>query len=254
MNIYIKIILGTLFMSSISYGETYTDCVPRGPTYIEDNLCKIRVTGCKDSSGNAAIPLGVTATASCNIGICDRKNPPDCQCPTDPNECANDDHSDGNANYSSIEYVSTPRGEPDNEGTAESETTSEGEPDEDSNATVYHSCQKSGDTWVKWSTDARKYFCHMRVSGCMVSDRPSHPNIPPGHHLQANCDTSVCTRSMPPQCQCPTNPNECANDTEGDRRSNYTDRELIAAERSTGYRPSTASPRQGSDRGRGTGN
>ena len=64
----------------------------------------------------------------------------------------------------------------------------------------------------------------MSVTGCKRGDLDV---IPPGHTATAICDTGYCTRANPPNCQCPTGPNECANDNEGDNVTNYSNTESI---------------------------
>ena len=84
-------------------------CEKVGETTIQDHRCRIEVTGCK--RGNLdAIPPGHTATAICNIqiGDCNRMEPPSCiaYCPTNANECANDDADNNNDNnYTNVEDV-----------------------------------------------------------------------------------------------------------------------------------------------------
>ena len=59
----------------------------------------------------------------------------------------------------------------------------------------------------------------------MVKDCQKHGNkiqIPEGHAIQATCDAvPQLTRDLPLRAGCPTEPNECANDTFGDDRASY---------------------------------
>ena len=199
--------------SSQGQVEEYTgpmeNCRALGAFTVEDRKCKVDVAGCTQN-GQVLIPEGSTATATCDVANHPCKQPcvgdtcptvalPVCECPTDVNECASDDSTDGRGNYSQVAVVRSSEESP------------------------IHSCQKIGATELLSSMQ-----CSMDVRGCMRGQQELYPNLPPGKVVVATCDTTrLCTRGLPPNCGCPTDPNECANDDETDGIGNYSQTEMV---------------------------
>ena len=214
------IIFALAFCMPMYVHAVYEDCEAVGSTYIENNQCKIEVRNCKEDGVSLQVPEGSKLVAACNITprnaiICNSCPPGatcptvECnsRCPTDPNECANDDESDGVGNYTNTALAYTAGDDAERE----------------ANANEIHSCEKVGETTIE------NYRCRMQVTSCKSGD--SAIPIPPGHTLTASCDLGgggACTRSNPPICSCPTNPNECANDNEGDGVANYSNTESVS--------------------------
>ena len=207
-------------MPSVYAYAVYEDCDAAKPAYIEDNLCKIEVKNCKEDGVTLQLPEGSKIVATCNITpsnaiVCNRCPPGslcpavvcNSSCPTDPNECANDDESDGVGNYTNTAraYLGDDAGQ-------------------EADADEIHSCEKIGETTIENNR------CQMQVTSCKQGNEDI---IPPGYTGTAVCDYSevsdICTKSIPPSCahRCPTNPNECANDNEGDNVTNYSNTESI---------------------------
>ena len=89
--IYFHVIFGLLFISSVSYGEDYTNCVALEPSYVVSNSCKRKIFGCTRYGTQVHKP-GFYTIASCNPVACEGQYPERrCECPTD--ECANDQPS-----------------------------------------------------------------------------------------------------------------------------------------------------------------
>ena len=217
--IYKLIIFGIAYHIPIVYAyAAYDDCEAVKAPYIEDDRCKIEVTNCKEDSVAIAVPEGSKIVATCNVFRYDNcatadPRPPNCEvprCPTNPNECANDDESDGVANYTN---TAPP-------GLASNDNETQEDENDNSNEEEVHSCEKEGRTRVE------NYTCKMQVTGCKQGDEDA---IPQGATATAVCDTGRCNRKLIPDCHCPTDPNECANDTRGDSSINYTNTEPITS-------------------------
>ena len=204
----------TAVASSAVYQGGISNCERAGETYIEDNLCHIVVTGCIQD-GEPLIPENARATANCNVAY---ENPAcncvpsqgrscpsiDCgsfprnSCPTDPNECANDNDADDVGNYTETEKI----GEDEAEERAEEEIGG-----------TYHSCEQIG------ATELVGTQCRMTLIRCKNADGDWADGVIGG----AICDRKECIRGAGPvRCTCPTDPNECAND-EADDVGNYTE-------------------------------
>ena len=207
----------------------YDGCEIAKAPYIQDNLCKIEVTNCKENGTLLQVPEGSKIVATCNVFRYEAcativPRPPNCEvprCPTDPNECANDDETDGVANYTNTQITGTVREESD--GTNPPVDEEETEPVDEEQL---HSCEKTGETTIE------DHKCQMRVTACK---RGNEDAIPPGAIATAICNTEeqgppyICNRTNPPGCRasCPTDPNECANDDSEDNIGNYSNTETI---------------------------
>ena len=206
-----KIIYKLLIILTIAYMPialtyaAYEDCEAVKAPYIENNLCKIEVKNCKENGVTMQVPEGVKLVARCDIehALCPASPNAECNpygCPTDPNECANDDETDGVANYTDTAPVVL--------------ASNDNERQEDK----IHSCEKVGETTIQ------DHRCRMGLTGCK---RGNLDAIPPGHTATAICSIQVgaCNRRNPPSCiaNCPTDPNECANDdADNNNNNNYT--------------------------------
>ena len=77
-----------------------------GRSYEYPRLCQMRVTGCK--KGNELThPEGSVTTAFCDHGPCNilSREHRNCDCPTNPNDCVNDQVGDGHTNYSNVTRI-----------------------------------------------------------------------------------------------------------------------------------------------------
>ena len=193
-----KSIIFVIAYIPISVHAIYKDCEAITPFYIKDGFCAVQVQNCKD--GNRV----VSGTARCDTAtiVCPASPLEPCdstQCPTDPNECVNDNESDGITNYTN---------------TAPPMITSE-EP--------YHSCEKIGDTTIK---DDK---CTMSITGCKQGNSDTITTAIATCNVQGERNYIICNRMQPAGCSagCPTDPNECANDDESDGKGNYKNTETI---------------------------
>ena len=217
---FYKFIIFVIAYIPISAHAAYQGCEAVNTAYIEDDLCKVEVTNCKEN--------GVTLTTSSDsklVAICDVKHGVDVcptviprpewcdlpRCPTNPNECANDNEGDGVTNYTN---TTSPLGRENND---------DAKQEDQANADLIHSCEKTGETTL------RDHKCQMEVTGCKRGDLDV---IPPGHTATAACSIQIgaCNRRRPPSCvaYCPTDSNECANDDADDNNdNNYINLEAV---------------------------
>ena len=194
-----KSIIFVIAYIPISAHAVYTDCEGITPFYIKDGLCAVFVQNCKEDN------KVVSGTATCDTQsvLCPPTSLSNCQpiqCPTNPNECANDNEGDGITNYTN---------------TAPPPIISGEEP--------YHSCKKEGETTI------RNNKCQMRITGCKQGNSNVTVSGIATCDVQGEPHNILCDRSRPPGCRasCPTNPNECANDNEEDNKGNYSNTERI---------------------------
>ena len=93
------------------HDEVYTGCeletadtIPQ----IEDGLCVIRAKACKENGNSVSVPAGHYMKLSCDATPqFSRELPSRIGCPTDPNDCANDQKNDGTREYNGITWILT---------------------------------------------------------------------------------------------------------------------------------------------------
>ncbi len=192
--IYKLIIFTTAYIPSMYVHAIYEDCEAVTHPYIEVSLCKIRIKNCKN---NGVPDTRTNLEATCDIAhlSCPASSNAECYpfaCPTNPNECANDNEGDGITNYTNTATIQA--------------------------IPPYSGCKKQGETIVE------DYRCKMTVTSCKQGREYA---IPPGTPATAVCDTGICDRKNPPDCKCPTDPNECVNDSQGDNFTVYNNTEYI---------------------------
>ena len=80
----------------------------------------------------------------------------------------------------------------------------------------YTGCEIVGEMQIKDG------LCVAKVRDCRLNGRLLPPP-PPGYHRAAKCDAvPQRLRDLPMRAGCPTDPNQCANDNEGDGLNNYS--------------------------------
>ena len=213
-----KLIIFVIAYIPISAHAAYQDCETVNAAYIEDGLCKAEVINCKEDGVTITVPDDAKIVATCDIehalyliGKDSSAKHNSIRCPTDPNECANDNEGDGVTNYTN---TTSPLGRENND---------DAKQEDQANADLIHSCEKTGETTL------RDHKCQMEVTGCKRGDLDV---IPPGHTATAACSIQIgaCNRARPPSCvaYCPTDSNECANDDADDNNdNNYINLEAV---------------------------
>ena len=131
-----KFIIFVIAYIPISVHAAYDGCETVNSAYIEDGLCKVEVTNCKENGEIITVPSDSKLVATCDIAqaLCPASSLEKCDsstCPTNPNECANDNEGDGVTNYTN---TTSPLGRENNDNARQEDQV---------NADLIHSCEKN---------------------------------------------------------------------------------------------------------------